>query len=252
MVKLAKSFLIIWLAMASYVQAQQLSLRIVADERKLLQYPVDNQAKGPSAELLTMLLTEAGLKGNIEFMPWSRAFNTAQNRPNTLLLTVIRTAERDPHFYWLLKVSDVVKSFISLKDLPQHHITSFKQAKKKTVAVVRGSASHRFLRAQGFIEFENLYVVSSVDETITMLLNQKVDLVFTPPAVFANYFAAKQQNSEDYIHYAIFPETKKEGYIALSKSSDPQLVDVLIRASTKVKNNEDYQRLVKYKPLLTQ
>ncbi|WP_448567656.1 substrate-binding periplasmic protein [Thalassotalea ganghwensis] len=249
---LSKSLLIITLVFTGYLKAEQLPLRIVADERKLLQYQVNNTAQGPSAELLQMILAQASLHGRIEFMPWSRAFNIAKNRPNTMLLTVIRTPEREALFHWLLKVSDVVKSFISLKALPENYITSIEQAKTKVVAVVRGSASHHFLTSKSFSEGVNLYVVSSVDETISMLLNKKVDLVFTPPAVFANYFAAKNLKGEDYIHYSSFPETKKEGYIALNKASDPALAEMLIKASSAVKKSDNYQRLLKYKPLISE
>lgn len=230
--------------------AQQNPLRVVADERKLLQYPHNGEAHGPSADILRLLLTEAKLESDVEFMPWSRAYKTALSEPNILLMTIIRTTERENNFHWITKVSNTVYSFISLKQELDRSVSTLSEAKQKITAVIRDSNSHTYLKDRGFSEDKNLYLVSNVEDAIKLLLNKKVDLVFSVPAIFVNYYADKNLKSDDFIRYRPIEETRKEGYIALSKSSDKSIIRKLLAAKTIVEKMPEYQQLVAFRPLL--
>ncbi|XQW85123.1 substrate-binding periplasmic protein [Thalassotalea piscium] len=232
------------------VQAQQNPLRIVADDRKLLQFPEDNEAHGPSADILRLLLAQANLDSEIEFMPWSRAYNTALTRPNTLLLTIIKTPEREDKFHWISKVSDSVYSFIAMKSAVVEPKLTLVAAKQKVTVVVRNTNSHNYLLSEGFIENKNLYVVSDIDQAIKLLENQKVDFAFTIPAIFINYYTCQGLDYRNIIQYRPIEETRKEGYIALNKLSDKDLVDKLVTAHNVIKEMPVYQQLVDFRPFV--
>jgi hypothetical protein len=79
------------------------ALIAVTSELKLLQSLERVEAKGPSAEIFKLLLKESNLSAPLDFLPWSRAFNIAYNRPNTLIVYMVRTQAREADFHWLLK-----------------------------------------------------------------------------------------------------------------------------------------------------
>ncbi len=230
--------------------AQEYPLIAVANSSNVLQYQNAGKAEGPSVDILTMLLDEADLSADIAFMPWTRALKTATTRPNTIIMTIVRTPEREDNFHWIAKVSDTVKSFISLKENSTAVVSSFEQAKQKIVAVIRGSISETFLLEQEFSQDRNLFIVSNTNQAIQLLLNKKVDLVFCDPSVFYFYFAEKQLKSEEFIEVNTIEDTRKSGYIALSKGSDIAILNKLKAAQRIIEKNQKYHNLVKYRPLL--
>lgn len=242
-------WIILLIAVSGQVQAN--SLQVVAAESQLLQYPVEGKAHGPSADILRLLLDQANLDSKIEFMPWSRAFKTALTEPNTLVMTIIRTPEREDKFYWIAKVSDTVRSFISRKDNGDNTVATLTEAKQKITAVVRGSSSHHYLLDKGFSDTENLYLVSDMETAIKLFLNKKIAFVFTDPDIFISYYAAKNLNSNDFVSYSNIEETRKEGYIALSKPSDPNILKKLVAAKKVIEKTQKYHQLVKFIPLIS-
>jgi len=227
-------------------------LKVVATEHKLLQYQDGNKVKGPSAEIFNLLMAQAGLDENVEFYPWSRAYKIAETRPNTIILSMVRTKEREDKFIWLIKISSLVRAFISLKSTPQHFVTSIEQAKSKLVVVVRDSYGHRSLLKNGFSNEDNLYAVASHQEAINLFEQGKVDLIYTDPNVIKNYYASLNLEGDEFINYVLLPETRRDGYIAINRKSDPKLVTKLQQSAFQVEKLENYQQLLKFKPLIDQ
>ena len=152
-------FLCMSLSICAFAQeSTKTNLLAVANENQLLQYYENGENKGPSVEILQAILKEAQLEANVEFMPWIRAFSTARNNPNTLILSMIKTPERDLDFHWLIKVSNLTRVFISLASKPENYVESMQQAKQKLTAIVLGSASYNELTSHGFSEQKNLYI----------------------------------------------------------------------------------------------
>ncbi|MEW6989608.1 substrate-binding periplasmic protein [Colwelliaceae bacterium 6441] len=249
--KIFFSLLLITISFIKCVNAQESSLTVVTSNSNMLQYQQDGKAVGPSVDILNMLLTEANLTAEIKFMPWTRAFQIAQTRPNTLIMSMVRNPAREAKFHWISKVSDTIKSFISLKENTSLKVTNMEELKQKVVAVVRGSVSVNFLINNGFSENKNLYLVSNTEKAIQLLLNKKVDLVFCDPSLFYYYFREKKLKSEDYINVNSIQSTKRSSYIALSKDSDSNLVAKLRAAQQVINKTDKYHYLVKFRPLIS-
>lgn len=95
-------------------------LQVVAFSNPLLQYQENGENKGPTIEILNALLKETQLSASVSYMPWARAFSIAKNTPNTLILSMFRTLEREDSFHWIIKVSQAARVFISLKSKPDN------------------------------------------------------------------------------------------------------------------------------------
>ena len=240
-------FLIFGLAFFCYAKEP---LKVVAAEHKLLQYQQNGNLKGPSAEIFKLLIKYAKLEQGVEFYPWSRAYNIAENRPNTVIFSMVRTKEREDKFTWLIKVSGLVRAFISKKSIPQNYVNSIEQAKTKSVVAVRDSYSHNSLIKNGFSENKNLYLVASIEEAISLFEQNKVELIYTDPNVVKNYYLALKRKADNLIHYVLLPETRRDGYIAINKNSDSILIKKLQKAAAQIELLESYQHFLNYKPLL--
>ncbi len=244
-------FFLLFSSISFVINANE-KLKAVATSHKLLQYQENGQIKGPSADIFKLLMAEAKLANSIEFYPWSRAYKIAETRPNTMILSMVRTKYREDKFYWLTKVSELVRAFISLKIKPENFVKNIELAQRKVVAVVRDSYSYNSLIKQGFSEDKNLYVVTRIEHAISLFEKGKVDLIYTDPTVMINYYAALNKNSDKLVNFFTLPETRRESYIAINRSSDLLLVKKLKQAAKKIKTLDSYQHFLKFKPLIDQ
>ena len=80
-----------------------------------------------------------------------------------------------------------------------------------------------------------------------LLINKKVDLAFTSPAVFTNYYSLKNLNSNDFVNFSPIKDSRRESYIALSKSSDNTLLKKLVNAQKIIELTDEYQELIDFR-----
>jgi polar amino acid transport system substrate-binding protein len=220
------------------------NLLAVANDNRLLQYYENGESKGPSIEILQAILKEAQLDAKVEFMPWIRAFSTASNNPNTLILSMIRTPERDDDFHWLIKVSNLSRVFISLTSKPENHVNNMHQAKQKLIAIVLGSAGYKELTSHGFSEQENLYFVSDSELMVNLLENGRVDLVYDDPVNVQNILNERGSLDVAINYKEIAPENERSSYIAINKATDITIVNRLQQAARKFEKTAEYARLL--------
>ncbi len=219
-------------------------LRIVTAPHQLLQYKENNQLKGTTIEILNLLLNDSKIEAKVEFMPWARAYNIAKNNSNTLILSMIRTPDRENKFYWLGIVSQLSRVFISLKNKPDNFVKNDFEAKQKKTAVVRNSNSHFELIKKGFIEGENLYLVSSINQAFRLLLKGDVELVYNDPNVVKNFIINNSSIPYELAYQPITAKNHRDSYIALNINSDVNLVKQLTVSMTKIKQTAKYKALV--------
>lgn len=225
-------------------EGTEISLLAVANDNRLLQYYENDKNKGPSIEILQAVLKEAQLDAKVVFMPWVRAFAAASKNPNTLILSMIKTPEREDDFHWIIKVSNLARVFISLTSKPENFVDNMPQAKQKLIAVVKDSAGYKELIAQGFSEQKNLYVVPDENLTVTLLENGRVDLVYGDPINVRNILN-KQGGSDVAISYKdIAAENERSSYIAINKATDIKIVNRLQQAARKFEKTTEYAQLL--------
>ncbi len=82
--------------------ANEHSLKIYCDE----DYPVqffDKQGRltGMSVEIVQEIQRRLGVSDPIQVVPWARGLDKLDHEPNTMLLTMARTPERDSRYQWV-------------------------------------------------------------------------------------------------------------------------------------------------------
>lgn len=186
------------------------ALRAVTTEHRLLQYQDDGIAKGPSAEIFRLLMAKAGINSEIEFMPWARAYQIAENTPNTIIFSIIRNEEREQKFHWILPVSQVLQTFIGKSRHTSKTQYSLGHIEKHLTVVVRNTLAHNVLLKQGFTEGENLYVVSTLKTALQLFFDNKVDFIFTEPNVVRKQLANHQLIETDLVMAPILSKAIKK------------------------------------------
>lgn len=139
----------------------------------------EGQPRGASFDIASALIKEIQVKATIEHLPWARAFHQAVNEPNVVLVSALRTANREKLLQWLGKVHGVRASMIRLNRNQHISVDSVEQAKQFVVGTVRGYGSANYLLEQGFVEGENLVLVGSTGQLWTMLYLGRIDLVLS-------------------------------------------------------------------------
>jgi polar amino acid transport system substrate-binding protein len=177
-------------------------------------------------------------------MPWVRAYSIAKNTPNTLILSMIKTPERDQLFDWIIKVSDLSRVFISLASKPENYVDELQQVRQKLTAVVLGSASYNELISQGFSENKNLYIVTDAQVMVKLLVNGRIDLVYEDPVNIQNILNNHGQTDLAICYKAIATENQRSSYIAMNKASNPQIVSRLKQAARKFETTDEYAKLL--------
>lgn len=220
------------------------SLLAVANNNRLLQYYENGENKGPSIEILQAILKQAQLNAKVEFMPWVRAFATASNNPNTLILSMIKTPDREDDFHWLIKVSNLTRVFISLTSKPENYVDNMQQAKHKLIAIVKDSAGYKELISHGFSEQKNLYVVPEGELVVSLLENGRVDLVYGDPVNVKNVLTKRGRADVEISYKDIAPENQRSSYIAINKTTDIEIVNRLQQAARKFEKTAEYAKLL--------
>ncbi|WP_159822360.1 substrate-binding periplasmic protein [Colwellia sp. 20A7] len=244
--------ILIWLSYLLFIQPLysiakddiSVELKVVANAHPLLQYPEKDKNKGPTIDILNAILAEAQLTASVAFMPWARAFSIAKKNPNTLILSMIRTPEREDSFYWIIKVSRPARVFISLESKTENYVDTIEQAKEKLIAVILNSAEHKELVAAGFSDKKNLYIVSSREQMISLLANGRVDLIYTDPNNARAQLQAMNRPNIG-IHYKkITMKNQRVSYIALNKGTDKAIAQRLQQAADKFVKTPEYDYLL--------
>ncbi|WP_189403966.1 substrate-binding periplasmic protein [Alteromonas halophila] len=96
-----------------------------------------------------------------------------------VLISVLKTPARESEFQWLGLVHVARASFIRLTAREQLYIDSPEQARQYRVGTIRGYGAASYLKKQGFVENENLFLATNPEQLWSMLYSQRIDLVLS-------------------------------------------------------------------------
>lgn len=200
----------------------------------------NGEITGFSAELVRALLQRAELKANIRMVPWARAYNSALKQKNTLIISMVRTPEREGLFHWIGQVDKLEYYFYRLSNRQDIQLRSFEQAKKYRIGVGANSFEYEKLTYLGFP-----YVVSvpTYNQLMAMLKANRYDLFFSADRTFKGMLENSNSNPDSFDTAFHISSINQQMYIAMNKSSNPQLVKRLTNAYQQLKEAGEVERL---------
>ncbi len=123
-------------------------------------------------QVMIDMLRLLGREARIIHLPWADAQRRAREEAGRLITPLARTAAREPHFTWIVKVLDIESQFGSLAgplDLAAARGVG-------RVGVLRGAFHQVHLQQNGFT---NLVEFASLPELMAAMMQRQVDAVFT-------------------------------------------------------------------------
>jgi polar amino acid transport system substrate-binding protein len=137
----------------------------------------NGQPQGAAYDLALALMAHTNIQGVVEHLPWARAYVEATSKPDIILLTALRTQQREEQFQWLGTVHTAQAHLIALKSNSSIQLVDFEDSKKYIVGTIRGYGAAHFLTDNGFSEGKNLKLLSNQKQLWSMLFKGRIDLV---------------------------------------------------------------------------
>lgn len=207
-----------------------------------LNYAEGREAKGFSTELLRMLAQQAGIHLSIEVLPWIRAMQQVQERPDAILFSLTRTPEREAQFKWVGPISPrriVLFKLAARQDLGVPNLQRLAGAK---IGVVRESATARQMQSDGLDIGQELELALDDTNNLRKLLAGRMEYM-----AMLDWAAAWQLQQMDLpystLQAVLDYDVDKSYWFGLNPRSDDTLVRRLQAALDSVRRDGRYERL---------
>ncbi len=158
------------------------ALRFLTEHNPPGQYLDEHgQISGVTVELIRILQQRLNEHGDIELLPWARAFEIARTQPNIALFETARSADRETLFQWVGPVKLVQTALYGRTDQLAAGISS-RPLSRLIACDYRYSFNIARLNQLGFTAGNNLVLTTSQGECFDMLRLGRVDLIILTDA----------------------------------------------------------------------
>ena len=204
----------------------------------------DDTADGAHALILQRALALSGLEAQINVYPWARAMALAQSRPNTLLLSVARTPEREQQFIWIGKLSQTQDFLWRADTAANQSETSLQQIMRCcSICTVRKDVSEEALRQQDTEHRLQLVLTGSHHDCLRMLRNGSVAYMAGSPYRIQ---ATLQQSSlpASFLHKTTAIAPPRKLFLAASKGTPEATIRKLQHAMHQLQQSGEHDRIL--------
>lgn len=236
-------------ALASPAQGASAPARIeiVTEELPPYNFTENGVITGSSTEVVRAVLLELGIEAKIVALPWARAMNEAETKPNVLIYTIATTPERAPLFKWVgeINTSKVVVYCLKAHPIEVH---SLEDAKKYRLGAIFQDFRYGYLLRRGFVEGKNLESTNSQDLNYAKLKAGRIDLWPMDVAVMGYYVRHAGDDPADTVMPVLdMPELDAETHfsMAFGKKTSDELVEQFRRGLQKIKDDGTYDAILK-------
>ncbi|MFN4237010.1 MAG: substrate-binding periplasmic protein [Vogesella sp.] len=162
---------------------------------------------------------------DVQFLPWARAYQTAETTPGVLIFCLARTAEREPRYQWLGQIASgdvTVWQLAARRDL---NARTLEQARRWQLGATVGDMKMQYLLQQGFVIGQNLQESGDDLSNIRKLFAGRIDLL-----PFSHRQVLQYRSAQAGLDFAALkpafslPALAQPLYLAFSPGSDSALV----------------------------
>lgn len=215
-------------------------LQILTTEIPPIAFTKDGKVTGFCTEVVEDIQRRLNNHASIQVLPWKRAYQMAQERPNTALYCTMRTAERENLFKWVGPVTTSQTNFYA-KSGSTIRINNLEDAKKQgPILIPRGFYSYQYLQGLGF---QNLEAVDSAQIMLKMLLAGRRSLMVLDSQLLPSLLEKINARPEEVEMIQTALTTRS--YVAFSKATADETVAKWQSALDQMKREGSFQRLHK-------
>lgn len=169
------------------------------------------------------------LNQEIRVLPWGRAYALAKTRPNVLIFSLVRTAQREKAFIWVTRLLSISTIAFALDTAPQMKVKQLSDLKSRVIAVKRNDVIHERLLELGFQNGVNLAPVLTNTDAISMVLSGRADVHPTARYHLSIECQALGCELRQFTPLMAIPELKQDFYLAASLGTEPKWIEAFRR-----------------------
>lgn len=199
---------------------------------------VDGKVAGFAADKIRLMLERSGIDGEIEILPWKRAYQLALSQPQTCVFSTTRVPEREALFKWVGPTHENDWTLFGLASR-NYKFGNIEEVRKLRIGAYNGDVRGEFLKEKGFI-------VDTVQDKLSnprKLLLDRIDLWASSLRV-GNATVAENGWRGKIVPVLTFRRT--EFYLACNKAVPDALVDRL-NATLQAMNKEGVSSAIERK-----
>lgn len=251
------SFFVVFLFLMSGTMAETTKIRVVTTDFPLFQDVITESGRGVglgpdsvvglSADVVFAVLEKAGLEPVIESHPWPRTFEIARTEPDVLIFTVHRSSEREEKLIWIgaleFVTGEPVENAIYSLDGPKfREIMDLQELKGHLIAVSNNDAAPSFLESRhGFVYGEDMLRMKGQPDVLAMLEKGRVEYIAGSFQFFRMLLNKRGDDPSKLKRVALLFNSNP--YFALSKGSDPRVVERIQTAFDEIVESGEYERI---------
>lgn len=204
----------------------------------------DGKMTGIMVDIVDLIFKDLKVKAEIEFMSWSEAYRTVQERPGVMILSIIRNPEREGLFHWIgpvLKERIYLYSLAERKDIAPGRIEDLHRYR---LGCIENSFDTEFFLKKGFSAGKELAIVSDHNMNLQNLLSGTVDLIPLGGRQMVFQLRSMKRDIRLLRPAMELTEISSDVYIALSRDSDPAEVSRIVDAFQRVKSGSEYRTIL--------
>jgi polar amino acid transport system substrate-binding protein len=198
---------------------------------------------GYAVELAHEMIVRAGLSietGDIQLLPWARAYRNLQTMNNAMILIVTRTEQRNDMFRWIGPIAPREIWLWKLKARADIFVSSLDEAKRYRVVAVRNTWAGKFLKDNGVqVNWTNSHKAS-----LGMLFLDRADVIANPEPVM-NWLLIETGRKMDNVDKLTVLDDKTNYYIAFNKNFPDSTFEQLENAFDSMQEDGTVRKLQK-------
>ncbi|HEX3140530.1 MAG TPA: transporter substrate-binding domain-containing protein, partial [Rhizobacter sp.] len=201
---------------------------------------------GLSTEVVQALMKEAGVYGEIQCMPWARAYDIALHDENVLIYSIARTPQREKLFKWV-GLTASANWYLYARTDRHIHLDRLEDARPYQTATVNEDAGEQYLVDKGFAIGKNLQSSHKYEQNYEKLQLGRVDL-WISDELNAAYLARQAGEDPKVITRVLpLPDLSADGGLgmAFSLKTPDAVVERFRKALETIKKNGTYERIQK-------
>jgi len=197
---------------------------------------------GYATEFIRVLMDESGVAYDLLMVPWARALQTIDNQENVLIYSMARTPAREEDYLWLGELWPMRNFLYGLRSKQANLPTNLDEARSYRVGVTRGDVVHTYLKSK---KFSRIVEVANLKKNFSLLKRDRIDLISFPDFALGHSATARGFDLRDLVVMLEMEEMSLVLSIAVSKTTDPELVRRLRLAYQSLRADGSYAQIMR-------
>ncbi len=216
------------------------NLNYLTEEWAPFNYNENGNAAGISVEVLEAIFRDLGVnrsREDVRIVPLAEGLEAARNETDTVLFSIVRTPEREPHFKWAGPFTKA--SFVLFAPMARNiTIASPENLNQYRIGAVQDSIENDLLIDQG-VSRSHLISGRTPEDLLRMMEEGSIDMWATGD--LAGQHQILKTAADPNAYEIVYTLSENDFYFIFSRDVPDALVHAFQHSLEAVKNNEDEQ-----------